>query len=59
MIDVVRHPQRALVDGIKMTPSLVKLAPAPFRRIVGTLAHTKRVLIALDVADVEIGVAPV
>jgi circadian clock protein KaiB len=59
VIDVIRQPQRALVDGIRMTPSLVKLAPAPFRRVVGTLAHTKRVLMALDIADVDIGVAPV
>jgi circadian clock protein KaiB len=53
IIDVARDPDRALADGIRMTPSLVKLAPAPFRKIVGTLAHTKRVLLALDVTDLQ------
>jgi circadian clock protein KaiB len=51
IIDVIREPRRALVDGIRMTPTLVKLSPAPFRRIVGTLAHTSRVLLALDLVD--------
>jgi circadian clock protein KaiB len=30
-----------------MTPTLVRLAPAPVRRIVGTLSQTEAVLIAL------------
>jgi hypothetical protein len=34
-----------------MTPTLIKLSPAPLRRIVGTLAHTSRVLMALDLVD--------
>jgi circadian clock protein KaiB len=51
VIDVQRHQQRALADGINMTPSLVKYAPGPIRKIVGTLAHTKRVLVALGVRD--------
>lgn len=52
VIDVDRHPQRTLADGINMTPSLIKLSPAPFRKIVGTLAHTRRVMLALDLAEV-------
>lgn len=58
VIDVIREPQRALVDGIRMTPSLLKLSPAPFRKIIGTLAHTKRVLVALDLLDARPGGAP-
>jgi circadian clock protein KaiB len=54
VIDVQRHQQRALADGINMTPSLVKFGPAPFRKIVGTLAHTKRVLVALGLQDLLI-----
>jgi len=49
VIDVVRHPQRALTDGIRMTPTLRKLSPAPMRTIVGTLRHTERVLLALGI----------
>ena len=52
VVDILAEPHRALADGIRMTPTLVKLAPTPYRRIVGTLAHTQRVLQALDVADV-------
>jgi circadian clock protein KaiB len=51
VIDVIREPRRALADGIRMTPTLIKLSPAPLRRIVGTLAHTSRVLMALDLVD--------
>ncbi|MEP6885361.1 MAG: circadian clock KaiB family protein [Gammaproteobacteria bacterium] len=44
VVDVFRDPQLALSDGIRMTPTLVKLAPGPELRIVGTLSHTQRVL---------------
>jgi circadian clock protein KaiB len=44
VVDVFREPQRALAEGIRMTPTLLKLAPSPVRRIVGTLSHTQRVL---------------
>jgi circadian clock protein KaiB len=44
VVDVWRDPQRALTEGVRMTPTLVKLAPLPMRRIVGTLSQTQRVL---------------
>ena len=47
VVDVFRDPKRALADGIFMTPTLVKLAPSPVRRIVGTLSRTELVLQAL------------
>lgn len=47
IVDVFREPKRALADGIFMTPTLVKLAPAPARRIVGTLSQTEPILQAL------------
>jgi circadian clock protein KaiB len=52
VVDVLDEPQRAFADGIRMTPTLIKLEPTPYRRIVGTLAHTKRVLLALGLVDV-------
>lgn len=48
-VDVLRHPNRALVDGILITPALIKLAPAGTRMIVGTLSQTNSVLIALGI----------
>ena len=47
IVDVFREAKRALADGIFMTPTLVKLAPAPARKIVGTLSQTQTVLQAL------------
>ena len=47
VVDVFREPKRALAGGIFMTPTLVKLAPAPMRRIVGSLGQTATVLQAL------------
>ena len=50
VVDVFRDPKRALADGIYMTPTLVKFAPRPTRRIVGTLGQTQMVLQALGLA---------
>ena len=49
IVDVFREPKRALADGILMTPTLVKLAPLPGQRIIGTLRQTRTVLQALGV----------
>lgn len=47
VVDVFKDPKHALADGIFMTPTLIKLAPSPVRRIVGTLSQTQTVLLAL------------
>ena len=47
VVDVFREPQRALADAIFMTPTLIRLAPLPARKIVGTLSQTESVLFAL------------
>ncbi|HUF93899.1 MAG TPA: circadian clock KaiB family protein [Candidatus Limnocylindria bacterium] len=47
VVDVFRQPRRALADRIFMTPTLVKCAPAPARRIVGTLSQALTVMHAL------------
>jgi circadian clock protein KaiB len=44
VVDVLRDPKRALAEGIFMTPTLVKLAPSPVQKIVGTLEELDRVL---------------
>jgi circadian clock protein KaiB len=54
IVDVFREPERALADGIFMTPTLVKLAPSPLRKIVGTLNQTSSVLEALGVENVAV-----
>jgi len=47
IVDVFREPGRALEDRIFMTPTLVKLGPAPIQRIIGTLGKTDSVMQAL------------
>jgi len=52
VIDVIKEPQRALAEGIRMTPTLVKIWPQPKRVIVGTLKQTERILVALGISSV-------
>jgi circadian clock protein KaiB len=54
IVDVFRDPQRALKEGIRLTPTLIQLAPAPMRRIVGTLSQTQHVL---DTLGLDAGAA--
>jgi circadian clock protein KaiB len=44
LVDVLREPKRAFADAIFMTPTLVKLAPSPVQRIVGTLSESGRIM---------------
>lgn len=50
IIDVLEYPQRALADGVIVTPSLTKVSPSPLARIVGNLSDTNSVLQALGIA---------
>ena len=52
IVDVFQHPKRALIDGIFITPTLVRVAPAPVCRIVGALSQTPTVLQALGLETV-------
>ncbi len=47
VIDVLTDQDRALADGVMLTPLLVKYSPAPTRKIVGTLSKAEPVLEAL------------
>jgi circadian clock protein KaiB len=54
VVDVFKEPNRALADGILMTPALVKLTPSPVRTIVGTLSQKQTVLEALGLGSVGV-----
>lgn len=54
IVDVLRESGRALADGIFMTPMLVKLSPAPVRRIVGVLSNTETLLHVLGVETLAV-----
>lgn len=47
VIDVLLHPHSALADHIFITPMLVKIAPGPECRVIGTLSAPDKVLLAL------------
>jgi circadian clock protein KaiB len=47
VVDVFKEPNRAAADGIRMTPTLIRLLPAPPRKIVGNLSDTSQVMHAL------------
>ena len=49
VVDVLEFPQRALADGILVTPSLTKLSPYPSAKIVGNLGDRASVLHALGI----------
>jgi len=51
IIDVLEYPQRALADGILVTPSLTKVSPSPAAKIIGNLSDRGNVLHALGIRE--------
>ena len=47
VIDLYQHPEAAAREQIIAAPTLVKLLPAPLRRVIGDLADRQRVLTSL------------
>lgn len=50
-IDILQQPLRVMSEGVLLTPTLLRLAPLPVRRIVGDLSDTSAVLYALGFRD--------
>ncbi|MGB6603755.1 MAG: circadian clock KaiB family protein [Steroidobacteraceae bacterium] len=50
IIDIYQQPELAVQAQIVAVPTLVKNAPAPFRRLIGSLAETTKVLKTLELA---------
>jgi circadian clock protein KaiB len=48
VVDLLKHPERAISDQIVAVPTLVRKLPATIRRVIGDLSNTERVLAALD-----------
>ena len=53
VVDVFGQPQRALADGIVMTPTLMRMEPGPVRRVIGTLQEIDRVAAVLGLAGAD------
>lgn len=52
-IDVLDDPLRALADAILVTPTVVKVSPAPEQQIIGNLSEEDEVLRALGLPQKE------
>jgi circadian clock protein KaiB len=50
VVDVLREPQRALDEGVFLTPLLVRYSPAPVCRVVGSLSQSALLLAALGLS---------
>lgn len=44
IVDIYQQPERAIEAQIVAVPTLIKSAPGPLRRLIGSLAETARVL---------------
>ena len=51
IIDVLEEPQRAEEDMILATPTLVKSAPLPIRKIIGDFRNSQNLFTLLDSSD--------
>jgi circadian clock protein KaiB len=47
VVDCIADPQRALAEGVLVTPTLVKAAPDPTQTIIGSLSDRSLVVSAL------------
>ena len=53
VIDVLQEPLRALAEAVLVTPTLVKVSPAPEQQIIGNLSEEEEVLRALGLPQKE------
>ena len=53
VVDLLEHPRLARGDQIVAIPTLVRKLPPPLRKIIGDLSSTERVLVGLDVREVD------
>jgi circadian clock protein KaiB len=53
VVDVLVHPERGLKDGILVTPTLIRLIPAPERRVIGNLRDRDALLAGLGIGGAK------
>ena len=51
VLDLLKHPELGVRDGGLVTPLMIRLAPAPERRIFGTLKDTDALAAVLGLAE--------
>lgn len=53
VIDLYQKPNLANGEQIIAAPTLIKKLPQPLRRIIGDMSNTERVLVGLDLREVD------
>lgn len=53
VIDLLVNPKLAAGDQILAVPTLVRLLPEPMKKIIGSLSDVERVLVGLDLHQVD------
>jgi len=53
VIDLLIYPKRGNEDQILALPTLVRKLPVPVRKIIGDLSDTERVLVGLDILNID------
>lgn len=51
VVDVFHHPDRAEVARVMVTPTVIKLAPLPRRRVIGDLSDGRAAAAALGLPE--------
>lgn len=58
VVDIYQHPEKAKVEQIVVTPTLVKQLPHPVRKLIGDLSDKERVLAGLDIVPRQLSDMP-
>ena len=53
VIDILKEPLRALAEAVLVTPTVVRVSPAPEQHIIGDLSEEEEVLRALGLPQKE------
>lgn len=53
VIDLYQKPNLAQGEQIIAAPTLIKKLPEPLKRIIGDMSNTERVLVGLDLREIE------
>jgi circadian clock protein KaiB len=53
VIDLFQHPGLAKGEQIIAAPTLIKKLPLPFRHIIGDMSDKEKVLLGLDIKEVQ------
>jgi circadian clock protein KaiB len=51
LVDVLRDPERGIRDGVLVTPTLVRVAPPPEQRLIGSLRDRGALLAGLGITE--------